>query len=360
MSPSTSNLFAPIKVGKMSLNHRVVMAPMTRLRTTSTFSLLKVVKEYYSQRASTPGTFIISEGTVIGPDAAGFPGAPGIWSKEHIAAWKEVVDAVHARGSYIYLQIAAMGRVAQSAVLKSLDASYEVVGAGDIPLAGGEVPRPMTADEIKTSVALFAQAAADAVDKAGFDGVELHGANGFLIDQFLQDVTNNREDHYGGSIANRGRFALEVVDAVTRAIGEERTALRLSPWNKDSGMGMKTPLPTYTHLVSQLKERHPNLSYLHLIQSRDLDDAKQSNETLLDLWSPRPLVIADGFNREKAIKTTEREGVLVAFGRQFISNPDLPIRLQAGMPLSVYDRSTFYGGDENGKGYTDYAFAPRN
>ncbi|KAJ3786218.1 NADH:flavin oxidoreductase/NADH oxidase [Lentinula aff. detonsa] len=370
----TSNLFSPFKVGNMQLRHRVVMAPMTRMRTTNTASLLKVVKEYYSQRASTPGTFIISEGTVIGPRATGFPGVPGVWSDEQIFAWKEVVEAVHAKGSYIYLQIAAMGRAAQSLVLKSHDPTYDIVSAGDIPMAGGEVPRPMTIEEIQASTELFAQAAVNAVHKAGFDGVELHGANGFLIDQFIQDISNNRTDEYGGSIENRVRFALEVVDAVARAIGEERTAIRLSPWSREQGeifftfnvkfadgsikdMGMKNPIPTFTHLISQLKEKHPNLAYLHFIQPRTLENPKETNEGFFDAWLPRPLVVADGFTRETALKLAERDGFLVAFGRQFISNPDLPLRLKADIPLAQYDRTTFYGGDESGKGYIDYAFA---
>lgn len=145
--------------------------------------------------------------------------------------YEQVVKAVHAKGSYIYLQIAAMGRVADPAVLKAIDPTYEVVSAGDIPMEGGQVPRPMTVEEIQASVKLFVKAAADAVHKAGFDGVELHGANGFLIDQFLQDISNNRTDQYGGSIENRSRYALEVVEAVTKAVGENKTAIRLSPWS---------------------------------------------------------------------------------------------------------------------------------
>ncbi|KAJ3777544.1 hypothetical protein FB446DRAFT_806014 [Lentinula raphanica] len=352
-----SKLFSPIKVGHMRLEHRVVMAPMTRLRTTKTSAILKVVKEYYAQRASTPGTFLISEGAVISPRATGFPGLPGIWSEEQIAAWKEVVDAVHAKGSYIYLQIAAMGRAAQSSDLKSYDTTYDIFGAGDIPMAGGEITRKMSIEEIQASIEQFAQAAANAVQRGGFDGVELHGANGFLIDQFIQDVSNNRTDEYGGSIENRARYALEVVDAVARVVGENKTAIRLSPWNKEQDMGMKDPIPTFTYLISQLKEKHPDLAYLHLIQSRALDDPKESNETFFDVWLPRPLVVADGFTRDTALKLAEREGLLVAFGRQFISNPDLPLRLKANIGLSRYDRDTFYGGDESGKGYTDYSFA---
>ncbi|KAJ3731227.1 NADH:flavin oxidoreductase/NADH oxidase [Lentinula guzmanii] len=351
----TSNLFSPLRVGNMQLHHRVAMAPVTRLRTTNTSSLLPIVKEYYSQRASTPGTFIISEGTLTGPRATGFPGAPGVWSDEQISAWKEVVEAVHAKGSYIYLQIAAMGRLAQLSVLKSYDLTYDVVGAGDIPVEGGEVPRPMSIEEIQASTELFAQAAANAVHKAGFDGVELHGANGTLIDQFIQDISNNRTDEYGGSIENRVRYPLEVVDAVARAVGEEKTAIRFSPWSRDSDMGMKDPIPTYTYLISQLKEKHPNLAYLHLIQSRNLDNPKETNEDFFDVWLPRPLIVADGFTRETALKVAERDGVLVAFGRHFISNPDLPLRLKADIPLTHYDRTTFYGGEE--KGYIDYAFA---
>ncbi|KAJ4491159.1 NADH:flavin oxidoreductase/NADH oxidase [Lentinula edodes] len=365
MSPATqiattANLFSPIKIGDMLLNHRVVMAPLTRLRTTKTSAVLKVVKEYYSQRASTPGTFLISEGTVISPRATGFqPCAPGIWSDEQITAWKEVVDAVHAKGSYIYLQIAASGRIAQSSILQSYDPTYDVVSAGDIPMAEGEVPRPMTAEEIQASIGDFVQAATNAVHKAGFDGVELHGAYGFLIDQFIQDVSNNRTDKYGGSIENRARFALEVVDAVAKAVGEDKTAIRFSPWTREQDMGMKNPIPTFTYLISQLKEKQPNLAYLHLIQSRDLDDPKQSNEKFFDLWSPRPLIVADGFTREKALQFAERDGVMIAFGKRFISNPDLPLRLKVDLPLSEYDRSSFYGGDESGKGYIDYAFASK-
>lgn len=230
-----------------------------------------------------------------------------------------------------------MGRAANPAVLKAIDPSYEVVGAGDIPMEGGQVPRPMTVDEIQASVALFAKAAADAVFKAGFDGVEVHGANGFLIDQFLQDVSNNRTDKYGGSIENRSRYALQVVEAISKAVGEDKTSIRLSPWAKDQswyfyrimitivnglnpGMGMKNPIPTYTYLISQLRERHPNLAYIHIIQSRDLNNPKQSSEVFHDLWLPRPLIVADGFTREKALKAAKREGILVAFGRHFISN----------------------------------------
>ncbi|KAE9400172.1 FMN-linked oxidoreductase, partial [Gymnopus androsaceus JB14] len=218
--------------------------------------------------------------------------------------------------------------------------------------------RPLTIEEIKVTVELFAQAANNTSNKAGFDGVEIHGANGHLVDQFIQDMSNNRTDQYGVSMENRSRYALEIVDAVATAIGEERTAIRLSPWATGQGnnsYGMKNPYQS--HRICIYASTYPKLAYLHMIQTRELDNPIQSNEVLYDIWSPQPLIVADGFTREKAFKVVEREGVLVAFGRQFISNPDLPLRLKNNLPLSAYDRATFYGGDESGKGYTDYAFA---
>ncbi|KAE9391389.1 FMN-linked oxidoreductase [Gymnopus androsaceus JB14] len=329
-----SNLFAPIQVGNMMLKHR----------------RLKIVREYYSQRASTPGTLLITEGTIAGPIGAGLKGSPGIWSAEQIASWKEVVSAVHAEGSYIYLQIGFIGRVGQSAALKALDPKFEVVGAGDIPITGREIPRPLTIEEIKSTVELFAQAATDALNKAGIDGVGIHAANfllvdlranGYLVDQFIQDISNNRTDEYEDSVENRSRYTLGIVDAVVKAIGEERTAIRLSPWATGQGdnlYGDEGPLP----YISQIRKRYPKLAYLHMIQTRQ---------------SYAPLIIADGFTREKAFKAVElRNGVLVAF-RRTVYLEHLPLRLKNNLPLSAYDRATFYGGDESGKGYTDYAFA---
>ncbi|THV01994.1 FMN-linked oxidoreductase [Dendrothele bispora CBS 962.96] len=360
---SSPKLFQPIKVGDMTLNHRVVLAPLTRIRTTpSEAPIPELVKEYYTQRASMPGTLLISEGTIIASKAHGFPGIPGSWSDEQISGWKEIVDAVHAKGSFIFLQIAASGRNATRAVLQKRDPSFEVVGAGDIPSTGGDVPRPLTHEEIREYVDLYAQAAKNGVEKAGFDGVELHGCNASLINQFLEDVSNNRSDEYGGSIENRAKFALEVVEAVSKAIGITKTALRLSPWPTFADMGMKDPIPTYSFLVQKLRELFPDLAYLSVIEPRargaEFEERElsqgESNDFIRGIWSPRPLVLAGGYTRETAIEKAENEGIMIAFGRHFIANPDLPIRLKKNSTLNAYDRSTFYLGGP--KGYTDYPF----
>ncbi|THV01992.1 NADH:flavin oxidoreductase/NADH oxidase [Dendrothele bispora CBS 962.96] len=360
---SNSNLFKPVKIGGLNLNHRVVLAPLTRLRMTPTEAPVpELVKEYYTQRAGTPGTLLITEATAIALKAHGLSGAPGFWSDEQIHGWKEIVDAAHAKGSFIYLQIFAMGRLASRTVLQTRDPSFEVIGAGDIPLTGGDIPRPLRLEEIREYVELYAQAAKNAVEKAGFDGVELHGCNASLIEQFLQDVTNNRTDEYGGSVENRARFALEVVNAVSKAIGVEKTAIRLSPWSTYSEMGMKDPISTYTYLVERLRDLFPGLAYLGVIEprakgenfeERELNEG-ESNDFIREIWSPKPLIFAGGYTRETAIEKAGNENTLIAFGRHFIANPDLPIRLEKNLALNAYDRSTFYVGGP--KGYTDYSF----
>ncbi|CAK5267992.1 unnamed protein product [Mycena citricolor] len=372
---STPKLFQPIVVGEMQLKHRVVMAPLTRFRVDDNHVPLSHVKEYYSQRGSVEGTLLVTGACYIDARAVGVPNVPGIWSEAQIAAWKEVTEAVHAKGSFIYLQLWALGRAAHPAAL----GENPYVSASDIPLSdrpADEIkPRPLTKAEISEYVRLFARAAVNAVEKAGFDGVELHGANGYLIDQFLQDVSNARSDEYGGSVKNRARFALEIMDAVVAAVGQKKSAIRLSPWNVFNGevsirhMSMKNPKPTFSYLVKQLKARHPELAYIHAVEPRAkgfevLDDSSlpegMSNDFIRDIWtspdSARRLISAGGYSQEAAIKDGERDE-LVAFGRQFISNPDLPARLLHDYPLNPYDRTTFYTtGTLDPKGYTDYPF----
>ncbi|KAF8175889.1 NADH:flavin oxidoreductase/NADH oxidase [Mycena galopus ATCC 62051] len=366
MSPQ---LFQPITVGPVSLKHRVVLAPLTRLKGDANHvPLLPLVKDYYTQRGSTPGTLLISESTLIAAKASGYPNMPGIWSSEQINAWAEVVDSVHAKGSFIFLQLLALGRNAIPAVLKAEDPKFPFVSASDIPhTEGGERPRPLTVAEIQEYIGLYVQAAKNAME-AGFDGVEIHAANGCLTDQFLQDVSNQRTDAYGGSVENRARFPLEVVKAVTDAIGESKTAIRFSPWSPFGGMGMTDPVPTYSHVVSEIKRLHPAFAYIHLIEPRisadsSLDaspeNAAQSNDFIREIWGDRPLINAGGFSRETGIKLAEeRKNALVAFGRHFISNPDLPVRLEKNIPLHPYDRPTFYlPGQDIPTGYTDQPFA---
>ncbi|KAJ7766384.1 FMN-linked oxidoreductase [Mycena maculata] len=361
-------LFQPITLGPIALKHRVVLAPLTRLKADSNhIPILPLVKVYYTQRGSTPGTLLIAESTIIAAKAGGYP-MPGIWSQDHINAWKEVVESVHAKGSFIFLQLCAIGRGALLPVLKAQDPTLDLVSASDIPIVAGaeEKPRPLTVSEIQEYVGLYAQAAKNAIE-AGFDGVEIHDANGCLLDQFLQDVSNNRTDAYGGSIENRTRFPLEVVKAVTDAVGQDRTGIRLSPWSPFAGMGMADPVPTFTHLVSEIKRLYPEFAYLHLIEPRisadssleaSPENAAQSNDFLRQIWGARPLISAGGYTRVTAIQLADRNrNALVAFGRTFIANPGLPIRLEKALPLHPYDRSTFYLPGDEPRGYTDQPFA---
>ncbi|KAI1477256.1 FMN-linked oxidoreductase [Daldinia eschscholtzii] len=358
----SSRLFQPLKVGNATLQHRLIMAPLTRYRANAEHVPLPFVKEYYEQRASVPGTLLITEGTFITKKAGGYRNVPGIWSKEQIAAWKNVTDAVHAKGSYIYLQLWGLGRTANPDVLKASGA--ELVGPSAIPYGEGKpIPRELTIDEIRSLVADYAQAARNAVE-AGFDGVEIHGANGYLIDQFIQDVSNQRQDQYGGSIENRARFALEVASAIVEAIGAEKVGLRISPWSTFQGMRMENPVPQFTYLVQELKRLR--LSYLHVVQSSGIDENTTLEATeriafVVDTWdNTSPVLIAGGLRSDIAKKIADErfkdKEVALVFGRYFISTPDLPFRIKKGLPLASYNRDTFYI-PESKEGYIDYPFS---
>lgn len=229
-APQQSRLFQPLQVGPNKLSNRLVMAPLTRFRAEDNHVQLPFVKEYYEQRACVPGTLLITEATFISPAASGYPNIPGIWNDDQIKAWKEVTDAVHAKGSFIWLQLWALGRAANPEV-KQAEGTGDLVSASDYRMTDNSPqPRPLTEDEIQQYIKEYGQAAENAVKKAGFDGVEIHGANGYLIDQFTQDVSNRRSDQWGGSVENRSRFALEVTKSVISKVGAERTGIRLSPW----------------------------------------------------------------------------------------------------------------------------------
>jgi len=239
----------------------------------------------------------------------------------------QVVDAVHANGSHIFLQLWAFGRATDLGLLKSEDPSFELVGASAIPISSAHpTPRPLTVEEIKTYAQWHADAADKAINLAGFDGVELHFANGYLPDQFLQDVSNQRTDEYGGSIENRARFPLEILEAVTDAVGEDRVGFRVSPWNSWQGMRMEDPKPTFAYFVSQAKERFPNLAYLHAAEGRvggtDDQDSNDtdSNDFLREIWGDKVFIAAGGFTPQTAAETANTKGGLVAFGRYYIAN----------------------------------------
>ncbi|KAH9066849.1 hypothetical protein EDB87DRAFT_1776119 [Lactarius vividus] len=363
MSPSVSALFQPLRVGTTDLQHRVVMAPLTRFRANKGHVHGELAKTYYAQRSSVPGTLIISEGTFIAPQAAGYANVPGIWNAAQIAGWKAITDAVHANGSYIFLQLWAIGRTADPAVLRQ-EGGFDVVApspiapGGDGPHSGGGepvVPRALTTIEIKEYARLYSKAARNAIE-AGFDGVEVHAANGYLLDQFLQTM-NGR--------TNMGDLLTTVINAVVETIGAERTAARISPWSKFQDMGMKDPLPTFTAFIKRIRDAHPDFAYIHVVEPRvdgttdgDVTDENraQSNEALRKIWGDRPYIAAGGMDGAAAVNTVEKYGGLVAFGRHFIANPDLPLRLKEGHSLTPYNRDRFYATEAAG-GYIDYPFS---
>ncbi|TBU46512.1 NADH:flavin oxidoreductase/NADH oxidase [Dichomitus squalens] len=365
MSPSTPALFQPIRIGDVELSHRVVLAPLTRLRATREAILSPLAVEYYRQRASVPGTLLITEATYISRNAGGMAHAPGIYTDEQIAAWKGVVDAVHAQGSYIYLQIWALGRMARPASIgfqAETDIPYVAPSPIPLPNTPDIVPRELTKEEIKEYVEWFAQAADNAVSRARFDGVEVHGANGYLVDQFLKDTTNFRTDEYGGSIPNRARFALEVIDAISTKIGQSKTAIRLSPWGKGrtGELRMDDPVPTFTYLVDQFKQKYPNLAYLHVV-SPDAPfnvgpEDKSQNDFIYKLWRPRPVITTGGYDRESGLRVAQETGQLIGYGRAFLANPDLPFRLREDISLNEIEEDTLYS-IEAEQGYTTYPFS---
>ncbi|CAE6497626.1 unnamed protein product [Rhizoctonia solani] len=361
MSTSLSKLFAPLRVGGITLAHRVVMAPLTRFRANDNHAHTGLGVQYYAQRAEVPGTLLITEATAIAPEAAGYDRVPGIWSDEQIEAWKRITDAVHERKSYIYLQLWALGRAADPKVLAREGLPF--VSASPTPIEeGGPAPRALAEEEISNYVQLYARAAKNAVFKAGFDGVEIHSANGYLLDQFLQDNSNKRTDRYGGSVENRSRFLLEVVDSVTAAIGPEKTGIRLAPWNKFQGMRMQDPIPTFSYVTKELVRRHSELAYVHFVEptveekpTEGVQATKQteSNDFARAIWGPRPFFSAGGYDPKGGEETANKhENTAIVFGRYFISNPDLPERLRNGVALTHYNRDTFYS--PGPRGYIDY------
>ncbi|CAO3438159.1 alkene reductase [Azospirillum doebereinerae] len=360
-------LFTPTRLGALSLGHRVVMAPLTRMRASQPGDVPQAMNvAYYRQRASLGG-LIITEATDISAQARGYPGVPGIHTERQVAGWSRVTEAVHAERGRIVLQIWHTGRVshpslqpggavpvAPSAVLPAGWRHMDATGAPADPV----VPAALSRDGIAGIVESFAEAVRNA-RRAGFDGVELHGANGYLIDQFLQDSSNRRTDDYGGSIENRVRFLLEVVDAAAGSWSADRIGVRLSPWGTYNGMADSDSAALHAHVGAALATR--KLAYLHVVEPR----ADQTSDTnaikadapdagaLLKRAFGGPVISAGGYVGDTA-RDALRQGRAdaIAFGRLFIANPDLPRRLQIGAAMNRYDRSSFYGGDE--RGYVDY------
>ncbi|KAJ9145389.1 Aldolase-type TIM barrel [Pleurostoma richardsiae] len=354
-----SRLFKPLRIGNVEVKHRVGMPSLTRFRATDDRVPSALMKEYYSQRASIPGTLILTEGTFISSNCGGFANAPGIWNDDQIQAWRTITDEVHRKGCFIFCQLFAMGRAASPEVAEKEGAP--ILAPSAIPHGeGAPVPRPMTTEEIKQTIQDFADAAKNAIE-AGFDGVECHAANGYLIDQFLQDVSNQRDDEYGGNVENRSRFFNETLRAMVHAVGPERVGLRLSPWSTFQGMRMKDPIPQFTDVIN--KATQANIAYLHLVESRisgsETCDGNDRLDFAYELWNG-PFLVAGGYKPEEARKLVDSEhpdkDIVVMFGRYFISNPDLVYRIKEGLELNAYDRNTFYT-YKSILGYSDYPFS---
>lgn len=362
---TTSTLFRPLQLGGLELPNRIVMAPMTRMRAAAGGVPTSLNAMYYAQRAG--AGLVLTEATGVSPGGRGYPNMPGIWSPQQIAGWQQVTDLVHAAGGRIGLQIVHHGRWSHS--LYGQDGRFPVAPSAIPPTAGFavtptgdyvpfETPRALEISELPGIVDQFGHAARNAII-AGFDAVEIHGANGFLLDQFLQDTSNIREDEYGGPVENRARLLLEVVDTVAAEIGADRLGVRLSPYGNLGGLADSDPIGLFGQVIQALGLRE--LAWLHLIEPRAssagiADDASvdaADNAATFRRLFPGAVISAGGYSARSAAVAIERgDADAIAFGRHFIANPDLVARIRDGAPLNPYDRTTFYGGDE--RGYTDY------
>jgi N-ethylmaleimide reductase len=352
------SLFDPIQIGDVQLANRIVMAPLTRSRSKGLLPGDLAV-DYYRQRAT--AGLLISEGTQISAQGQGYLDTPGIHTPEQVQAWKRVTDAVHAEGGKIAVQLWHVGRISHVSFQPGRGApvsSTAHAASGKTFTAEGFVPvsapRALGIEELPGVVAQFVHAARCAME-AGFDAVEVHGANGYLIDQFLRDSINDRSDAYGGSVANRVRFPLEVMRAIVAAIGAGRTGLRLSPVTPVNDAGQDSdPQALFNHLAAELAPL--KLAFLHIIEGQTggpRDVAPFDYAAMRAHYGRSPWMVNNGYTREMAMKAVaEGQADLVAFGRDFISNPDLVRRLRLNAPLQAMDPATLYGGEA--QGYTDY------
>jgi N-ethylmaleimide reductase len=360
-----SKLMSEVKVGPFNFAHRVVLAPLTRMRAEAGAKPGRLMAEYYAQRAS-KGGFLVGEATIAAENGNGYLGAPGLYDDNQIAGWKLVTDAVHAKGGKIFLQLYHAGR----------QSNKDVQPAGSIPVGPSEVPhggvayttegwvpntpnRALTIPEIEGLVESFRLAALRGKE-AGFDGVELHAANGYLFDQFLQDGSNKRTDIYGGSFENRARFLIDATKAVISVWGSDKVAVRIGPSGNWGDMSDANPEGLFTYVAQQLAQL--KLAYLHLIEPRiagNIEDETKNQapvaSQLIRKHYKGTIIAAGGFDQKSAEAILQAgDADLVAFGRHFIANPDLPERFRNGWALNDYDRPSFFGGTE--AGYTDYPF----
>jgi N-ethylmaleimide reductase len=357
-------MFTPVNLGSIQLKNRLVMAPLTRMRAVAGDVPNPLAKTYYAQRAS--AGLIITEATQISHLGKGYPGTPGIYSPEQTAAWKEIVEAVHAKGGSIVAQLWHVGRISHSSLHpeqghpeapSAITPTGQTYGA-DWKLHDYETPHAMSLDDIARLLKEYELAAQNA-KVAGFDGIEIHSANGYLLDQFLQDKTNRRSDQYGGSVENRMRLLAEVIETVCKVFSSDRVGVRLSPYGTFNDIGDSDPIGLFTAVIQKLNTYH--LAYVHMIEPRSSsagggDQVNEGAPITSELFRAAyqgKFITAGGYDQTLGEKVLE-EGLAdaVAYGRIYISNPDLVERFQQNALLNPYNRATFYGGEE--LGYTDY------
>jgi N-ethylmaleimide reductase len=362
-----SSLFDPIQAGDLKLANRIVMAPLTRNRSPNAVPP-DIAATYYAQRAT--AGLLITEATAVSHQGQGYADVPGLYGTEQLDAWKRVTDAVHAEDGKIVVQLWHVGRVShtelqpdggQPVAPSAITAKTKTVLIRDgVPtFVETSEPRALDAAELPGIVHTYAAAARNAVESAGFDGVEVHGANGYLLDQFLRSSSNQRTDDYGGRIENRARLLLEVTRAVVDAVGGGRTGIRLSPVTPSNDVHDDDPQPLFDYVVKQLAKLQ--LAYIHVIEGatggpRDIEDRPFDYEALKAAYRQAggkgAWMVNNGYDQPLAEEALKEGDDLVAFGKPFISNPDLVRRLREGAPLNPWDKSTFYGGGE--QGYIDY------
>ncbi|SCV00521.1 LANO_0F07272g1_1 [Lachancea nothofagi CBS 11611] len=373
-----TNLFKPLTIGETVVEHRAVMCPLTRMRAHSPGNVPNKdwAIEYYGQRSKVPGTMIITEGVFPSPQCGGYDNAPGVWSEEQLAEWKKIFAKVHENKSFIWPQLWVLGRQAFPDTLKRDGLRYD--SASDEVYMDAETEKKavecgnkqhgLTKGEIQQYIKEYVQAAKNCIE-AGADGVEIHSANGYLLNQFLDPISNKRTDEYGGSIENRARFALEVVDAVVEAVGHKKVGIRFSPYGVFGTMsGGEEPLivAQYAYVIGELEKRAKagsRLAYVHLVEPRVTNPFfvegkgaydEGTNEFVYSIWKG-PIIRAGNYalDPKAALTAVEHDDrTLIGYGRLFISNPDLVTRIEQGLPLNRYDRDTFYAFTD--KGYTDY------
>ncbi len=363
-----TKILTELQIGNLQIKNRIIMAPLTRMRSKQPGNIPHELNAtYYAQRAS--AGFILTEATQVSQQGQGYPGTPGIHSKEQVEGWKKVTKAVHEKGGKIFLQLWHVGRishpshqpnhgkpVAPSAIAAKNSGTY----TADWKPCAIDIPRALETDEIKGIVNDYKQGAINAKE-AGFDGVEVHCANGYLLDEFLQDGSNQRTDIYGGSIENRTRFPLEVIDAVISVWGADKVGVRISPYGTFNDMKDSDPLKLFSYFIEALNKR--NIAFLDVVEPRAStagggDQLNLSAPCTSEIFKSKfkgPFISAGGYEPNSAKETVESgKADAIIFGRHFISNPDLVLRIEKNLPLNQYNRATFYGGGE--KGYTDYPF----